>query len=292
LVLGGALLFLVLFGCASPSGPGGSRRARETPRPTQRSAGESSNEPVEQPAAASSAGAASYGAEPDAIDDGAEEPEPAPESRVTLPPNPLAGKPESELERLLREDRPALGSMSIGSPNAGRLFGGVQMPNGERWNVVDGAHAWGTRETVESLVRCIDKVHEQFPDTAPIFIGHISAERGGHLSPHVSHQAGRDVDVGYYYLSGARWYGRATADPAEQDELFSILAANTVLKDVALMRRITFTTMPPNGEILTEDILAQGRWAVQRGYISAVPPLEQMVEPRFVQEAVAELGRV
>jgi NitT/TauT family transport system substrate-binding protein len=94
------------------------------------------------------------------------------------------------------------------------------------------------------------------------------------------------------YLKGARWYGRATADPAQQDELFAILAANTILKDVALMRRITFTTMPPNGEILTEDILAQGRWAAQRGYISAVPPLEQMVEPRFVQEAVAELGRM
>jgi hypothetical protein len=38
--------------------------------------------------------------------------------------------------------------------------------------------------------------------------------------------------------------------------------------------------------------VAQARWAAERGYIATVPPLEQIVDPQFVQAAVAELGRV
>ena len=93
------------------------------------------------------------------------------------------------------------------------------------------------------------------------------------------------------YLKGARWYGQAlAAGGAAREELFGILAEQTTVKDTALLARMSFTTLPVNGEILTDDILAQARWAQEKGLITTVPPLEQIVDAQFVQAAVAVLG--
>ncbi len=55
-------------------------------------------------------------------------------------------------------------------------------------------------------------MRDRFPNTPSVYIGHISAKRGGALRPHISHQAGRDVDLSYFYTdASARWYARATA---------------------------------------------------------------------------------
>jgi NitT/TauT family transport system substrate-binding protein len=95
------------------------------------------------------------------------------------------------------------------------------------------------------------------------------------------------------YIKGARWYTQALAEGgAQRDELFQILADKTTVKDHALLARMSFTTLAVNGEIITEDILAQARWAQERGYIGSVPTLETMVDDRFVQAAIDELGRV
>ena len=40
------------------------------------------------------------------------------------------------------------------------------------------------------------------PTSHALSIGHISAKTGGHLVPHRSHQAGRDVDIAYYRKDG------------------------------------------------------------------------------------------
>ncbi|HLH25326.1 MAG TPA: ABC transporter substrate-binding protein [Chloroflexota bacterium] len=93
------------------------------------------------------------------------------------------------------------------------------------------------------------------------------------------------------YLQGARWYERAVAGGPERDQLFQIIAEYTSVKDTALLSRMSFTTMPVNGEILTDDIVAQARWAQERGYTSAQPSLDQMIDPQFVEAAVAQLGK-
>ena len=72
-------------------------------------------------------------------------------------------------------------------------------------------HAYGTRESIDQLIRCIDAVHERYPKSPKMYVGHFSARRGGRLKPHKSHQAGRDVDVSYYYSTGSSWYQLANA---------------------------------------------------------------------------------
>jgi hypothetical protein len=126
--------------------------------------------------------------------------------------------------------------MSIGCTNAGALYNGVQMPEGSAWEIVDPDHAWGTRETVDYLAHCLGKVVEQFPGAPMMYIGHISGRRGGHLSPHISHQAGRDVDVSYYYLAEpSKWYAVARASNLDRQRTWAFIKALITDADVELI---------------------------------------------------------
>jgi murein endopeptidase len=97
-------------------------------------------------------------------------------------------------------ERPATGdhSESVGRPNGGSLRNAVQLPQtaGFRQNNPD--RTWGTRETVMLLQSAVEQTLEKYPDTCDLFIGDISTRRGGKLSPHISHQSGRDIDIGLY----------------------------------------------------------------------------------------------
>ncbi len=154
----------------------------------------------------------------------------------TKPPDPLAGMTTQEIDKTLLENPDRLGSISVGSCDAGALFNGVQMPPGEHWKRVDAAHEWGTRETVDDLIRCIEHVNDEFPGSPPMYIGHISARHGGHLVPHVSHQSGRDVDVSYYYKPDKqRWYRYATRDNLDLPRTWAFVRAVITLTDVKLL---------------------------------------------------------
>lgn len=153
-----------------------------------------------------------------------------------VPKTPIDGWSRARIENALEHHPALLGSMSIGSPDAGALWGGVQMKSGPYWEVVPGAHAWGTKETIDDLVHCIQKVNEEFPGSPKMFIGDISAKHGGHLYPHVSHQAGRDADVSYYYLHGeGRWYLRATAENLDRARTWAFVRAVITDTDVDLI---------------------------------------------------------
>jgi murein endopeptidase len=109
---------------------------------------------------------------------------------------------DEELARLWVENPAALGSLSVGLAEAGRVVNGVQVKPGDSWVVVDPQNAWGTQETVDFITAAAAEVRRLFPDAPPLRIGHIGRKDGGYLRPHRSHQSGRDVDVGFYYPRG------------------------------------------------------------------------------------------
>jgi penicillin-insensitive murein endopeptidase len=207
---GSALLCVAtaLAGCAlrSPSQP--------IATPSSAPVAVSSSEPAvsasafassEAPAASSSADAAlppAMAAENDGEIADDEGPSEGNDTSAPLPAaaNPLLALSNAELAKRFRSDPSSLGSISVGAPSAGLLVNGVQMPAGDGWILQDPSHAWATSESVESLALCIEEVRKAFPSTPAIPIGHFSARGGGHLSPHKSHQSGRDVDVGYYHV--------------------------------------------------------------------------------------------
>ena len=99
-------------------------------------------------------------------------------------------------------------SESVGRCNAGRLIDGLRLPaKGVGYRHI-GKSPYGSDETITYLRFAAWAVHEQYPDTVPVVVGDLSAERGGYLKPHRSHQSGRDADVGYYRTKNRalRWF--------------------------------------------------------------------------------------
>lgn len=111
------------------------------------------------------------------------------------------------------------------------------MPEDPAWKFVDPARAYGTRETCEFLAHAIHKVNQELPGGHPLYIGHISAKTGGHLNPHKSHQAGRDVDISFYYQGedSARWYKRGTKDNLDLPRTWAFVRALISETDVEMI---------------------------------------------------------
>ncbi len=157
--------------------------------------------------------------------------------------SPLEGLSAAEIERKVKSDLGSIGPISIGLPNAGRLFNGVRMPDNERWTLTDPGDAYGTQETVDSIKRAIDKVFAKYADSPKVIIGHLSAKSGGRLRPHKSHQAGRDVDLSYFYNQKVGWYTYATEQNLDRGRTWTFVKAfledpNTemVLVDTSIQR--------------------------------------------------------
>jgi murein endopeptidase len=164
-------------------------------------------------------------------------------AKAYVPPanHPLKGKSKAEIERLVRTDMASLGSMSFGTATRGGLINAVYLPDDARWTSADPVHAWGTAETIDYLVSAIDAVHAEFPDSPTLFIGDISRQRGGYLTPHLSHQAGKDVDVGYFYTHDPQWYLRVTPanlDRARSWAMVRALLAHTDVQYIFMDRRV------------------------------------------------------
>ena len=88
------------------------------------------------------------------------------------------------------------GSESVGSPNDGRLIGGVPFPEGRTWLLPpDRSRAFATGETIIGVLAALDAYAAKYPKAAPIQLGELSARKGGPIYGHQSHQAGRDIDI-------------------------------------------------------------------------------------------------
>jgi LysM repeat protein len=79
----------------------------------------------------------------------------------------------------------------------GVLKGGIQLPPGKGYHVKWAAAAWGTSVTVRAIQSAVAEYQRRMPGGPKIHIGDISKRHGGPFSPHLSHQHGRDVDIGY-----------------------------------------------------------------------------------------------
>jgi len=165
------------------------------------------------------------------LDDG-ELAEPAPGAPV---PHPLDGWSEERIERAVTTDLAALGPMSVGTPNAGGLVNGVQAVASPLYSLVSPGSAWGTQETIDYLNLAVQAVHDQFPDTPALALGDIGARHGGPLRPHISHQAGRDLDLSFYYRDGTRWYARGTRDNLDFPRLWALVRALIEKTDIDLI---------------------------------------------------------
>lgn len=190
---------------------------------------------LESPEEAAVQPEASHGEDEDAPDDGGEEHDDAPPATGEERPHPLDAWSDLEIRDAIATDMKRLGAMSLGNPSAGLLLNGVQASKNELFDPVSPGAAWGTEETLSYLERALRKVHEEIADTPPLQLGDISVEKGGPISPHVSHQAGRDVDIAYFYKKDARWYRRGNAQNLDIPRNWAFVRALVTETDVELI---------------------------------------------------------
>ncbi len=239
---------------------------------------------------------AANGAEPAPFDDGVELPQEAASPDAKLP---FADLTDDQITARLRADIASLGPMSIGRAHSGVLIAGVHMPEGANWEIVSPALAWGTQETVDALAHAFDAVAAKFPGTPKAFVGDISAKRGGHLPPHVSHQSGRDVDLGYYLTEGHhKWYAFANAktlDRARSWHLVRTLIADSdvdlVLVDFQVQRLLRAYALEIGEDPAWVDDVFQVSGKSRRPIIIHAPGHATHLHVRFYSPAAQELGR-
>ncbi len=194
---------------------------------------------AETPATSEGAVAASEATPPDGpadeLDDSGDAEDSAPAETQLARPHPLDGWSDAQIAAAIDKNLPSLGSMSLGSTNAGALINGVQAQKSALYEPVSLGSAWATQETLDFLGVALSKVHQQFPETLPLALGDISGKSGGPARPHVSHQSGRDVDIAYYYVDGARWYARGTAKNLDLPRNWAFVRALITDTDVDLI---------------------------------------------------------
>lgn len=88
-------------------------------------------------------------------------------------------------------------SRSVGPTTDGQLIDACRIPSSGPGYIAVSGNAFGTDNTVALLQSAAAVVGRSFPQSPVVVIGALSAENGGFLKPHKSHQSGRDVDIAY-----------------------------------------------------------------------------------------------
>jgi hypothetical protein len=146
------------------------------------------------------------------------------------------------------------------APKRSPLVGAKPMPRGDGYNLRRPELAYGVPYVVDHLRHCIAEVRALYPDVHTLAIGDLSAEHGGKLGGHKSHQSGVDVDVGFYFKQVPDGY----------PEHFAAAGDNLDLQATwALLTAFARTTDLDDGvSIMFLDYTLQKRlymWAQQRG---------------------------
>lgn len=94
------------------------------------------------------------------------------------------------------------GSSSVGKVNSGSLSGSVKLSKGKGYFRKQPKYCYGTARTVSLIEEVFGAFHKKHPKAPEVVVGDISSKKGGKLKKHLSHQTGRDVDIGYLHKDG------------------------------------------------------------------------------------------
>jgi hypothetical protein len=114
----------------------------------------------------------------------------------------------------------------------------IQLEDGEGYVVKAPAFAWGTPRTIAALRDGLRAYARAHPDASVVYVGDLSKEGGGPFPPHLSHQYGRDVDIGLLHVgasAGARRFVRAAPRNLDFERTWDLLVALLETKEVAYM---------------------------------------------------------
>jgi len=117
----------------------------------------------------------------------------APAAKITVWVDPKPYKPR-EPRQPIPEFHIDKSARSIGNPNNGRLDNGIKLPESDAYTVVS-PHVYGSAYAMASMQKALATFRQDVDYDGLIIVSDMSKKGGGHLDPHKSHQAGRDVDI-------------------------------------------------------------------------------------------------
>lgn len=95
---------------------------------------------------------------------------------------------------------------SVGSPQRGKLVEPERLPQSKKYYRRRLARTYAAAHVVDQVTAAVDAVAAAHPKAGRLAIGDLSDEDGGTLSGHNSHQSGRDVDLGLYFIGRPEGY--------------------------------------------------------------------------------------
>jgi LysM repeat protein len=81
-------------------------------------------------------------------------------------------------------------------PQPGRLVNGRKLPKHDAYTIKRSHNVYGTARTIKLIGNVVDSYSRRMPGGPKLRIGDISKDGGGPMTGHLSHQEGRDVDIG------------------------------------------------------------------------------------------------
>lgn len=149
---------------------------------------------------------------------------------------------------------------SLGVPWNGELVDGERLPRDEGYRVRRPERAYGAPHVVDHLRHCIAEVRALYPDVHTLAIGDLSAEHGGKLAAHHSHQNGVDVDVGFYFTelpAGYPAHFAAAGDTLDLQATWALITAFARTSELSDGVQIMFLDYAVQRRLY--------RWAHERG---------------------------
>lgn len=107
--------------------------------------------------------------------------------------------------------------VSRGLANNGSLSGGIMLPKGDGYIVRNPKRSYGTALTVGIIMDAMASYAKAYPRGPRFAVGDLSVENGGKLPPHISHQSGRDVDIGLIHKNGRQLTSFQRLKPKDLD---------------------------------------------------------------------------
>ena len=87
---------------------------------------------------------------------------------------------------------------------------------------------YGTPEMLAAIKAGVHALRTRFPNAPPLIIGDLSKRYGGHFPPHLSHQSGRDADIGYfvrgYYSHRLKGLSRVSHHTIDAEKTWTFLS--------------------------------------------------------------------
>ncbi len=216
-------------------------------------------------------------------------------------PSPVSflGFSDQDLRRQVESDPAALGTLSVGAPGSGVLINGEAFPDGPFWTLIQPGREFATAETIAFVREAIGKVNELYPETHALTIGDISDSSGGRLGRHITHQSGRDVDLGFYYKTGpTTWFATGTAANLDLPRNWALVRAlllcteiETILLDYRIQRLLYSYALGIGEDKTWLGSVFQTAGAAKNPRVVHVSRHRTHYHVRFYNRTAQELGR-